>query len=72
MTNNHLVAEIVELTQRVADLQSANSRLTEEREAARASVDLLMHEVATLEDRLKASEATVDRLRLHIQQGVEL
>lgn len=70
--NNDQIAAITEAAARIADLQNALERMREEREAARSSVDLLMHENAQLEAKLAAATATVDRLRIHLQQGIEL
>jgi hypothetical protein len=69
---NATLAAMLEAQARIADLQNAAERLREERDAARSSVDLLMHECATLEERLREATATIDRLRLHLQQGVEI
>lgn len=70
--NNDQMAAITEAAARIADLQNALERMREEREAARSSVDLLMHENAELEAKLAVATATVDRLRIHLQQGIEL
>lgn len=72
MTTNESLAAIQEAQARVADLMTANERLREEREAARATVDLLLHENAALEQSLSDARARIDRLMLHLQQGVEL
>lgn len=71
-TNNNQLAELIEWQSRCADLQNANETLREERDHARASVDLLMHECAKLEARVTELSAFVDRLRIAVQQGAEL
>jgi dynactin complex subunit len=70
--SNELIAEMVEWQSRCADLQNANERLREERDAARSSVDLLMHENHALGSTIKDLGGLVDRLRTHIAQGIEL
>ena len=65
-------AELIEWQSRCGDLQNAVERLREERDAARASVDLLVHENHVLEENLREANATISRLRIHIQQGIEL
>lgn len=70
--NNDQIAAITEAAARVADLQNALERMREERDAARSSVDLLLHENSELEAKLSSATATIDRLRIHLQQGIEL
>jgi hypothetical protein len=72
-------AEIIELQARVADLQNSLDRVREERDAARSTAVLLENACAEKEAMIKEYEhlthdllARVDRLQLHIQQGVEL
>lgn len=65
-------AELIEWQARAADLQNSVERLREERDAARSSIDLLMHEIACLEQEIRKDQSIIDRLRLHIAQGVEL
>lgn len=72
MNGNDAVAAIQEAQSRISDLQTVNERLREERDAARSSVDLLLHENAALEESLREARARVDRLMTHLQQGVEL
>lgn len=71
--------EIIEWQARTRDLEVANERLREERELARALAANLEAELANKEEQIKqldqmvdALHAQVDRLRLHLQQGVEL
>lgn len=70
--NNHQLAELIEWQARCADLENANEALREEREQARSTADLLMHECARLEARVTELSAFVDRLRIAVQQGAEL
>jgi hypothetical protein len=72
-------AEVIELQARVADLQHSLERVREERDAARSTAALLEAELADREALLVGYESLthdlqkqIDRLRLHIQQGVEL
>lgn len=72
-------AELIELQARVADLQTSLERVREERDAARSTAALLEAELADREALLHGYEGLtndlkkqIDRLRLHIQQGVEL
>lgn len=71
-TSNETLAAMLEAQARIAELETVAERLRDERDRARASVDLLLHENATLEEQTKTLTATIDRLRLHLQQGVEL
>lgn len=71
MTDN-LRAEVMEWQARTTDLETTNERLREERDSARATVHDLTTEVARLEQVIHDLGQQVDRLRLHIQQGVEL
>jgi len=64
---------------RVDEMQVSIERLRESRdesraetERARASVDLLMAETARLEKIIADQHAHIDRLTLHIAQGIEL
>jgi hypothetical protein len=72
MENNELVAEAIEWQTRAGDLQNAVEKLREERDAARASCDLLLHEIFEANSVNKEQAAIIDRLRLHIAQGIEL
>lgn len=71
-TTNETLAAMLEAQTRIAELETVAERLRDERDRARASVDLLLHENAILEEQTKMLAATIDRLRLHLQQGVEL
>lgn len=65
-------AELIEWQSRCGDLQNSVERLREERDSARATVDLMLHENHRLEEALREANATISRLRIHIQQGIEL
>lgn len=69
MTDSNLVAE---LEQRIAELSTALEVMREDRDAKKDAADSLWAELQQVRGRLSQAEATVDRLRLHIQQGVEL
>lgn len=71
--------EIIEWQERTRDLETSNERLREERESARALAIHLEAELANKEQQIAeltlmvhALHAQVDRLLLHLQQGVEL
>jgi 5,10-methylene-tetrahydrofolate dehydrogenase/methenyl tetrahydrofolate cyclohydrolase len=72
-------AELIEWQARTRDLETSNERLREERENARTLAALLeaeLNEKQILVDsyikQIKTLGAEVERLRIHIQQGVEL
>lgn len=69
MIDSNLIAE---LERRIGDLSTALAHMTVERDRYRDAADSLMAECDALRIRIAATQATVDRLRLHIQQGVEL
>jgi len=62
------MAENIEMQTRISELQNANERLREERDNARSSVDLLMHENHALTETNKVQAGWLDRLRLHVEQ----
>ena len=72
MSEDNHRAEIIEMQVRLSDLQNSNERLREERDAARASVDLLLHENHALTEMSKQLHGWLDRLRIAVSQGVEL
>jgi len=57
---------------RCDELTVANEQLREQRENARALAQGLEEALTQAEEKIKHLSASVDRLRLHIQQGVEL
>jgi hypothetical protein len=69
MTDTNLTAE---LDRRIGDLSTALAIVTEERDRYRDAADSLMKEADALRIRIQTQQATIDRLRLHLQQGVEL
>jgi uncharacterized coiled-coil DUF342 family protein len=64
--------EIIELQARVAELSVALETITQQRDACRDAADSLHAELEISRRRLSEVSSVVDRLRLHIQQGVEL
>ena len=54
------------------DMQVSLERVREERDELLAKVVALSSSNEKLTAELKAAQVTVDRLRLHLQQGVEL
>jgi regulator of replication initiation timing len=64
--------EIEALQEQVDDLVHANGLLRDERDNLRDAAVSLAVELDQVKSRLNVATATVDRLRLHIQQGVEL
>ncbi len=65
-------AEMQHWQARCDDLSTANERLREERDDAKLELIAAKAMLETLREELQQSRATVDRLRLHIAQGVEL
>ncbi len=74
MTADHhaQTAEIIELQTRVAELSVALVTVTAQRDDCRDAADSLHAELEISRKRLSEVSGIVDRLRLHIQQGVEL
>ena len=64
--------EIIELQTRVAELSVALERVTEQRDNAVDSAESLHKELEDTKFRLSITSAYVDRLRIHLQQGIEL
>lgn len=62
---NIRLAEMIEAEARIHDLETALELVREQRDRARASVDLLLHE-------LSEATARIDRLMSHLHQGIEL
>jgi predicted nucleic acid-binding Zn-ribbon protein len=67
-----LRAENWELQARVGELSALLDDMRIEREEAMDNATSLHRELEAMRSELKIARATVDRLRLHIQQGVEL
>jgi alkylation response protein AidB-like acyl-CoA dehydrogenase len=77
--NDDTQAEMQHWQARCDEMQVSIERLRESRdearaetERARASCDLLMAEIARLEHYTSEQGARIDRLTLHLQQGIEL
>ena len=64
--------EIIELQTRVSELMVAVERVTEQRDNAVDSAESLHKELEDTKFRLSITSAYVDRLRIHLQQGIEL
>ena len=64
--------EIVELQIRVSELMVAVERVTEQRDSNRDISDSIYIELESTKAKLAIANSVVDRLRLHIQQGIEL
>lgn len=71
MTDN-LRADLIMEQSRVSDLMTSNEYLREERDEARRFLIETKEEAEKLRSALRDALATIDRLRLHIQQGIEL
>ena len=79
MSDESTQAELQHWQARTDDMQVSIERLREERdearlntERARTSVDLLMAETARLEQIISDQGSRIDRLTIHLQQGIEL
>ena len=64
--------EIIELQSRVAELSAALETVTEQRDSNRDISDSIYIELESTKAKLAIANSVVDRLRLHIQQGIEL
>lgn len=64
--------ELQEAQQRISELSTALEAMRHDRDAKKDTADSLWNELQTVRSQLSAAEATIGRLRLHIQQGVEL
>ena len=64
--------EIIELQTRVSELSVAVERVTEQRDHAVDAAQSMHKELDDCKFRLAATNAYLDRLRLHLQQGIEL
>ena len=64
--------EIIELQSRVAELSVALETVTQQRDDFLDAADSLHSELEISRRRLSEVSGIVDRLRLHIQQGIEL
>ena len=64
--------EIIELQSRVAELSVALELVTQQRDDCRDISDSIYIELESTKAKLAIANSVVDRLRLHIQQGIEL
>ena len=64
--------EIIELQSRVAELSVALETVTQQRDDCRDISDSIYIELESTKAKLAIANSVVDRLRLHIQQGIEL
>jgi FtsZ-binding cell division protein ZapB len=67
-----MTQEIVELQTRVSELSVALERVTEQRDNAVDAAESLHKELEACRERIKTLGGQLDRLRVHIAQGVEL
>ncbi len=67
-----MTQEINELQTRVAELSVALETVTEQRDSNRDISDSIYVELESTKAKLAIANSVVDRLRLHIQQGIEL
>ena len=57
---------------RIAELSTALAMVTEQRDNLEDSLNAALREVDAYKAHINQLNATIERLRLHIQQGVEL
>ena len=57
---------------RIAELSTALAMVTEQRDNLEDSLTAAIREVDAYKQQIASLNATIERLRLHIQQGVEL
>ncbi len=76
---NEGLAEMIEWQARCSDLQTVNEQLREERDVARKqwqeatqTKELYWSRILELESALSRATAYAHRVRLHLQQGIEL
>jgi len=67
-----MTQEVNELQTRVAELSVALETVTEQRDSNRDIADSLFVELESTKTKLAIANSVIDRLRLHIQQGIEL
>lgn len=66
------VAELAMWDARCNDLQNSLDRVREERDNALDAAKSLHQELEACRDRIKSLGGQLDRLRIHLQQGIEL
>ena len=64
--------EIIELQTRVSELSVAVERVTEQRDHAVDAAESLHTELEACREGIKSLGGQLDRLRIHLQQGIEL
>lgn len=76
---NEELAEVIEWQARCSDLQTVNEQLRDERDLAlrewreaKAVSELYWARIVELEAALTKANSVTSRLRLHLQQGIEL
>ena len=57
---------------RISELSTALAAITEERDRLEDSLQAALGELDTWKSRARTAAATIDRLRQHIAQGIEL
>jgi len=57
---------------RISELSTALANITEQRDNLQDSLTAAIREVDAYKQQIASLTATIERLRLHIQQGVEL
>jgi len=67
-----MTQEVNELQTRIAELSVALATVTDQRDSNRDIADSLFVELESNKAKLAITNSVIDRLRLHIQQGVEL
>jgi len=67
-----MTQEVNELQTRIAELSVALATVTDQRDSNRDIADSLFIELESNKAKLAIANSVIDRLRLHIQQGVEL
>jgi len=67
-----MTQEVNELQTRIAELSVALETVTDQRDSNRDIADSFFVELESTKAKLAIANSVIDRLRLHIQQGVEL
>jgi uncharacterized membrane protein len=70
--NEQAEFELEEWQTRVDELRVALDRVREERDNLKDAASSLAAELDNTKNVLKVANSTIERLRLHIQQGIEL